>query len=320
MSILAKVRTRSLSLFARAISGPLRLAELPALRRYALRSLTHQPTFIIGAPRSGSTILYQALTNAYDVAYFDNVACTFHRNPLAGFALSRAMFDNRPHDSFTSTHGTTSGGHAPSECGGFWYRWLPRNRHFVDDMDVSDETVRQIRAEISALTNHARKPLLFKNMNAGQRLRLLRRCFPDAKFIYIKRDPVFVVDSILRVRAARRTPSHQLWSIRPRGYEELLDLPEIEMVAHQVTRIELQIEQDAGLFAPSNFRRIRYSELSSELVASLAAFIGARLRPGGRLPEFRMDQFVSRDSARWSEIERALDAAREAVDDPSRAP
>ena len=110
MSTFAKVRARSLSLFARAISGPLRLTELPALRRHAARVLTHQPTFIIGAPRSGSTILYQALTNAYDVAYFDNVACTLHRNPLAGFALSRVMFGDRPHDSFTSTHGTTSGG------------------------------------------------------------------------------------------------------------------------------------------------------------------------------------------------------------------
>lgn len=313
MSILTKARARSLSLFARAISGPLRLAEIPALRRHAGRPLLHQPIFIIGAPRSGSTILYQALTNAYDVAYFDNVACIFHRNPLAGFALSRLMFGSRPHDNFTSTHGTTSGGHAPSECGGFWYRWLPRDRHFVDDMDVDDETVRHIRKEISALTNQTRKPLLFKNMNAGQRLRLLRRCFPNAKFIYIKRDPVFVVDSILRVRDARRTPAHQLWSIKPRGYEGILKLPEVEMVAQQVTRIELQIEQDAGLFAPSSFRRVRYSELSPELVAGLAAFIGARPRPGGRLPQFRMDNVASLDPVRRSEIERALDAAREAM-------
>ncbi len=320
MSTLAKVRARSLSLFALAISGPLRLVELPALRRAAGRPWSHQPTFIIGAPRTGSTILYQALTNAYDVAYVDNVACTFHRNPLVGFALSRSIFGSRPHDSFTSSHGSTRGGHAPSECGAFWYRWLPRDRHFVDDMDVGEETVRQIRVEIAALMNQARKPLLFKNLNAGQRLRLLRRCFPDAKFIYIKRDPVFVVDSILRARAARGTPAHQWWSIKPRGYEGILDLPEIEMVVQQVTRINAQIEQDAALFAPSNFRHISYSELSPELVADLAAFIGARPRPGGRLPGFRRDQVASLDPARRLEIERAFNAAHEVADDQSRAP
>ena len=82
------------------------------------------------------------------------------------------------------------------------------------------------------------------------------------------------------------------------------------MVAQQVTRIERQIEQDAALFPPSSFRCIHYSDLSPELLANLAEFIGARDRRNGSLPEFRIDVNDDRiDPARRTEIERALDAA-----------
>jgi hypothetical protein len=54
--------------------------QKPYLDKYGNQPLKHQPVFIIGAPRTGSTILYQTLTNLYDVLYIDNLVCRFSKN------------------------------------------------------------------------------------------------------------------------------------------------------------------------------------------------------------------------------------------------
>ena len=57
----------ALNQLAKFISPIIRRRELPKIQDYGKKNLQHQPVFIIGAPRTGSTILYQALTNLYDV-------------------------------------------------------------------------------------------------------------------------------------------------------------------------------------------------------------------------------------------------------------
>src|SRR6056297_1278708 len=91
--------------------------ERDKIKSYGSQPLKHQPVFIIGAPRTGSTILYQALTNLYDVLYIDNLVCRFHRNLFLGFRVSNRIYGAKPHNSFSSYHGRTRGGHSPSECG-----------------------------------------------------------------------------------------------------------------------------------------------------------------------------------------------------------
>jgi hypothetical protein len=60
-----------------------------------------------------------------------------------------------------------SGMNAPSECGQFWYRWLPKEHHCIDYDEITDEIINQNRTEISAVINYFDKSTLFKNLNAG---------------------------------------------------------------------------------------------------------------------------------------------------------
>jgi hypothetical protein len=185
------------------LSPFIKIYEKEKIEYFGNMPLKHDPLFIIGAPRTGSTILYQAMTNLYDVLYVDNLGCKFHRNFFFGIWLSNRIFTDQPHNNYISEHGDTSmsGMHAPSECGQFWYRWLPEKHHFIDYDEITDEMIKQIQNEVSAVINYFDKPILFKNLNAGQRLRLIQKCFPNAKFLYIKRSPFFVVQSILKARA-----------------------------------------------------------------------------------------------------------------------
>jgi hypothetical protein len=253
------------------------------------------PIFIIGAPRTGSTILYQALTNAYKIGYIDNTACTWHRNLRFGMWLSRTKYGDSPHNNFRADHGNTQefGGHAPSECGGFWYRWLPKDRHFVDHQDVTTRMVNGIRSEILGVTSYLGKPLLFKNLNAGQRLRLIKRAFPDAKILFIRRDPRFVIRSILKSRSKAGINATQWWSIMPPNFEELSTLPELEMCGAQVYFIEKQIEEDLALFPIENVKEIHYQDLDASLIEDLAQWIGVNPRSEGSAPEFLKDSIDS---------------------------
>ena len=267
------------------------LYEHRLIERYASQPLKHQPIFIIGAPRTGSTILYQALTNYLDIMYIDNLACRWCNNLFFGMWLSYKKFQNQPHDNFKAEHGNTTrfGDHAPGECGGFWYRWLPKDRHFVDENDFNENVVKEIRKEISAIINYYDKPLVFKNLNTGQRLRLIKQCFPEAKFIFIRRDPRFTVRSILKARKKAKVKKEQWWSVMPPYYQDLLPLPEREMCAGQVFYIDEQIMKDLELFQDKNAMELHHRELSEDCIQRIAEWIGAQKKSGGQLPIFLKD-------------------------------
>lgn len=248
------------------------------------------PVFIIGAPRTGSTILYQALTNAYQFAYIDNLACSWNRNLRFGMKKSWKVFGDCPHNNFRAEHGNTKqfGQHAPSECGNFWYRWLPRDRHFVDYDEVTNTMVTEIRREVLGVSDYLKRPILFKNLNVGQRLRLIHRCFPNAKIVIVRRDPRFVVRSIMRARYNLGISAGEWWSIMPPNFKELLSLPEGQMCAAQVYYLEQQIDKDIQLFEPEQVRNVHYQALSNDLLDELAVWTGAR-RKSGQKPAFRKD-------------------------------
>ena len=273
-----------------ASSPVVRKWEKPLIDYYGNLELKKQPVFIIGAPRTGSTILYQALTNIYDVLYVDNLVCRFHRNFFFGFWLSNRFYRSKPHNNFSADHGRTKGWHSPSECGQFWYKWLPRHRHFIDYDDITPEIVRQIRLEITSVINYFNKPLVFKNLNAGQRIRLLTTCFPEATFLFITRDPVQTVQAILMAKRELHVDDGAFWSIMPRNVRELEKLDPFEQIAKQVYFLERQIVQDSSLTARGGFYTIEYKKLSLSYVDDLARKLKFDKRQRYEIPSIRINE------------------------------
>ncbi|MGD9901766.1 MAG: sulfotransferase [Desulfurella sp.] len=272
--------------------------EKKYVKKYANQPLKHQPVFIIGAPRTGSTILYQTLTNQLDVLYVDNLICKFHKNFFFGFWLSNKFFKHKAHNCFKSNHGDTSacGLHAPSECGGFWYRWLPADRHFIDYNDITDEMVIQIRDEITAIINYFDKPLIFKNLNAGQRLRLLHKCFPEAKLIFIKRNTLFTAQSILKAKRKVGIADTDFWSVMPKNVRELQNRNIYEQIINQIYFLEKQIVKDNRLFNNKNFLIINYKELEKTLedvVTMCQKFINTHEKAKFQKAEIKVTEEIS---------------------------
>ena len=272
--------------------------EKKYFEKYANLPPKHQPVFIIGAPRTGSTILYQTITNQLDVLYIDNLICWFNRNLFFGFWLSDKFFNRKAHNCFKSNHGDTSscGLHAPSECGGFWYRWLPSDRHFIDYDDITDDIVKEIREEITTVINYFDKPLVFKNLNAGQRLRLLSKCFPDAKFIFAKRDPLFTAQSILKAKRKLKISDDKYWGILSRNFKELESLNYPEQIIKQIFYIEKQIDEDSKLFDVKNFLNIEYLKLGNHfnnILSECQRFVYAKEKKYYQKAEIKLTEKLS---------------------------
>ena len=102
--------------------------EKSKINKYGAKTSKIPPIFIVGAPRTGSTIVYQLITQYFDTIYFNNLVHLARENTYFGFWLSNKFFKENPHNSFKSNHGDTlTGGlHAPSEGGQIWQKWLPK--------------------------------------------------------------------------------------------------------------------------------------------------------------------------------------------------
>lgn len=249
------------------------------IEEYGSQPLKHQPIFIIGAPRTGSTILYQTITNLFDVLYVDNLVCKFHQNFFFGLWLSDKIYGNKPHNNYKADHGDTKkyGYHAPSECGQFWYRWLPKDHHYIEADEIPEEKLEEIRREVTAVVNYFDKPLVFKNLNAGQRIKILAKIFPKAYFINIKRDPLFNAQSILLAKRKLGIPDAKYWSIMPKNIRELEVINDpYEQIIKQIYFLRKCIDNDKNLVKKDRFFELNFENINMDNINDLCKTIGIK--------------------------------------------
>jgi len=238
-----------------------------------------RPIFIIGPPRSGSTILYQTLTNFLNVSYISNTVELFKEEPIIGFSVHYALFDSKPHNSFRSSFGQTKKLIAPAE-GTFWYKWLPKNVHYISPEQLNDSAKQLFSDTINAILNKFQKNLIIKNLSFSLRLELINQLFPNAFIIYIKRNPLFNAQSVYIAYLKNNVPKNQIWSIKPKNFKQIQNLPLYQKVVAQIFSIEKHIESHAYLFK-NNFLTIKYEEFTQNwqsFVKNLSTLLNIPLR------------------------------------------
>lgn len=221
-----------------------------------------QPIFIIGAPRSGSTIIYQSITNSLNTVYPNNLTRHFYRNFFSIQLISNYIYKNKPHNNFNSTYGRTyiGGLNAPSEVSGFWYKYLPQKNEYLSVSEVSSKSMNAIRNTIHSISYQIQAPIIFKNQRNTQRLKILASLFPNAKIIIVKRNPANNALSILKAREDFKTPQNEWWSVKPKNHKELEHMPIEERIMNQLYSIEKEIHNSKYLFKKNNIVTIQYDQ------------------------------------------------------------
>ncbi|MCI5156836.1 MAG: hypothetical protein D3906_00010 [Candidatus Electrothrix sp. AUS1_2] len=241
------------------------------------KKLKYPPVFIIGAPRSGSTLLFQVVTDALDVGYISNRHCQWFGAP----ALAEYFFHplvNKPVSDYQSNHGTTCGAYAPAECGNWWYRFFRRNPSYVTLDDVDPKKMQAFRRSIAALTNALDRPIVFKNLYASLRIQPIAKYIPESLFIVIHRDEVENGHSLLEARYKRFGDYTSWFSMEPPEVEKLKALSPHEQVTEQIRHIHMTIDNDmqtAGVASKCRFD-LGYEEFCtdpSEKINAIQSFL-----------------------------------------------
>lgn len=309
------MRAAALSLIhgANAVARPL---DRRLFAPRAARAL--DPIFIVGAPRSGTTLLFQVLAHSLRVAYLPRILNYAYGCSHLVFRLCARRL--RRHDPvFASRVGATAGWLSPSESFNFWRRWFWKGESGDHDhpAPLAAEVAADLRRAVYAIEAHHGAPLLVKCLYLSLSIPALAAAFPNSKFIFIRRDPLEVALSMLRVR-----PLRPWWSIRPSGYLQQLNAPVAHRIMWQVARTAAGIRAALEGLPGARWRMLAYDELCAaprESVATIARWLDPPVCrwPDAQLPE-RFEARSPRPGADHALIEALLGApdfgaAREAL-------
>jgi len=235
-----------------------------------ISSKTKKPIFIFGVPRSGTTYLYYRLCFHPDLAWTshldveswtskneqkkmkENIAEKKKNNQIIP-ANESALFvlgtDFQP-----PLKGTSK---IPIEANTLWMRYL-------DDYskDVRIENKKQLIKIISKiLKNQKKHRFLNKAPQNSLRLFSLQKCFPDAKFIHLIRDPKAVVSSMLRIVNVQ---GQFITGIIIKNESEYEKLDNIQKWAWLYKEIIEAINEFAIQQNKDNFLRVKYEDLIAQ--------------------------------------------------------
>ena len=211
--------------------------------------------FIVGAPRSGTTLLTQWLADSGVFAYPSNFISRFYHAPYVGALVQRMMTDPalafrnemegiQPRSSnFHSELGKTDGFTAPNEFHYFWRRFFHYGEiQLLSEAELADVDVGALRAEIAALIGVMGRPLAMKGLMFNWNLPFIASVFPQAIFLHIRRNPVWNAQSLLLAREKYFQDRHCWYSFKPPEYCHLRFMEPLEQVCGQVAWTEAAIE------------------------------------------------------------------------------
>ena len=117
----------------------------------------YPPIFIIGAPRSGSTLLYQYLSFVLDVSYISSIWSTLPRS-------GQYLFPGKtlPPADFNSFYGNSTSIYGIHEGGSVFAQWFPdKEHHFTATLHNSAK--QKMRAYFETVSSVGKRPWLIKN-------------------------------------------------------------------------------------------------------------------------------------------------------------
>lgn len=276
------------------------------LEATASTRLRAPPTFVIGPPRGGTTVVGLHLFNTFDFAYFPNVA---KRNPKTAYL--RARLARRKGEwiaSYDNAYGTVQGDLALSDGWDILQRWFEPYREATR---ADAEHARGLIKLVARFEELYGAPFYCKNNANSTRIAALDALFPNALFVHVTRALPEAVASLLEARKRHRVQLNSWWSAAPPQFLERRFSDETEQAIATVWGVDRYIERELGRLARERWTRVEYEsfcERPDEVVDWMRSSyaergVALRARPGSRPERFEASRL---ESARRAELERAI--------------
>jgi len=224
----------------------------------------YKPVFIVGAPRSGTTILYDLMACHKDLASFspadlreilseEFLQFEYLRRRLfeiRGWQFSRDGFEVR----FTTSFET------PHEAGLFWNRWIKKSWAKAKDVTISEyEGLRNTIENL--LIRKAKKRFLSKSPAHSIKIEYLNEVFPGAIFVNIIRDGRPVVCSMSR--SGRLFNNTDWYFGLPLKKNNQMDFDLFERHARQWMEVNEEIQRAKNNLNNDQYYELKYEDLMS---------------------------------------------------------
>ena len=220
---------------ANALAGRLTVVAWEKANPNAARAPIIAPMFIIGLPRTGTTILFETLAadpalrapltwECRDYALAHSVTQPAEQDPRVAKLAKQMMQVDRLMPGFTAIH--HFGPFIPTECIGLTLldmaseqfaalAWMPTYRKFLLENDFSTAYSWHKRGLRYLQSTQPDKAWILKTpMHTGY-LGALLKTYPDARFIHNHRDPMQVIASVANLYRVSRSG----WSDTPNSKE-----------------------------------------------------------------------------------------------------
>ena len=200
--------------------------------------------FIVGSPRSGTTLLYQALAASGGFCFPTNFLSRFYASLGIGCKIQKMLFshdcqykeemgliDKCDFTNFSSELGKTKGVLSPNV---FWYFWYYHfkfgDKSYLNEQQWKSSNTNRFVAELGLMQKELGLPIVMKAMVLNWNLLQLSQLMPSAIFLRIKREPIDVVSSLYEARKLHSGSYNKWWSFKPPEYEQLINLSAREQV------------------------------------------------------------------------------------------
>jgi hypothetical protein len=200
-----------------------------------------RPIFIVGAPCSGTNIFYRTFAKHPDLAWISNIT----KKIPSSLWLTRIVMLFRTD-------------HRPTEANNVWQKFTRNGDESLGQGDVTAAAREYLHTVLQNNLRIFNKPR-FVNKCPGNSVRMdfLKEVFQDAMFIHILRDGRASAYSILR---ARQRHAGAYWSVRPPGWQDLLNLPMVDACALQWKMTVEAVLRSADKLPQDQFMEVRYEE------------------------------------------------------------
>ena len=231
---------------------------------------------LVGAPRSGTTLMLQFLASTGAFAFPTNLMTRFYGS-LRFASMVQLMLGDKKYDfqgefsdvtktiAFESKLGKTQGLMQPSE---FWYFW---RRFFNLDVPskLSEESLKQsdlaqFVSELAEMERIFDRPVLLKALLLCFDLKLLCSTLNKPIFLHIKRNTIENARSLLKARTAYFGDLNVWYSTKPGEYEWLRSRSPFEQVLGQVIATNREIERQFSEIPSDQTIVIEYEEFCKQ--------------------------------------------------------
>lgn len=236
--------------------------------------------FIVGAPRSGTTLSLQLISSINEIAYPNNFTARFYKAPLFGALIDKILFDEKldfhsetfleKEIKFKSDLGKTSGLLQPNE---YWFLWryilygdnfLNNEIEDIDKLPMHKLNNHYNKSVIESIPKIYEKPYLAKGLLFNYALDKIANIFSNVIFIYIKRDIPSNVASLKKAREKYFGDDRIWYSFKIPEYKYLIKFNNVyKEIAGQIYFNNLAIERGLKSLPESKKIVMNYEDLCS---------------------------------------------------------